>query len=189
MVALAAAFIGALATIMFGNSVYTTYISKQAEDKAKSHEKFIPDLYVLTLNNEAHESEKEGDILRAIEFRIGVIHFFLKSSYASRTEILNNYLQALNKAVRSLNPHDLIYYFNRLNLNRKTIIQEIIDSNSDIHRRIAELGELDNGFLVKPNMDRIKKYVDKQVKRAIDTIKSEEEIPKFKQSNDYRMHI
>lgn len=176
LVALAAAFIGALATIMFGNSVYSTYISKRAEEKVRRHEKYIPDLYVLALRIEANECERDGNILRAIERRIGVIYFALKSSYSLSTSTINYFLDDLKDTVDKLTIQNLKNYYSKpaFEKNKKKIKEDIEDYQSEIDRRIKGVTVLDKAFLADTKLAKMKKYIVQKIVEYLEQLESKE---------------
>lgn len=77
LVAFVAAFIGIMVTIMFADVLYNHIETNRRFKEIDRSKKQISDLYILTLNTEGNEVEKEGHLLKAIERYIGVIHHFL----------------------------------------------------------------------------------------------------------------
>lgn len=170
LVAFVAAFIGLLVTIMFGNVVYTTYISKRAIDKLEKHDKTIPDLYVLILRAEAKEYENNHDLLNAITRRVGVIYFVLKARYSSSSGSIKYYMDELKSTVNKIDSTKISeFYYN----STKSITKAIEDFEYDSYElqiRIESLLQLEKAFLVKDEIEKIKKSIDNRIKEVKDKI-------------------
>lgn len=171
LVAFVAAFMGVTATIMFANVVYNNIETNRRFKEIDRYKNQISDLYILTLNTEANEVEKEGHLLKAIERHIGVVHHFLK-----RDKTLNpnavRYLNKIENNIDSLNANIIIEYYKRTRNSSMLQISEFVtQAKQDIDSRIINTLRSENAIFVETDLTKIKTAFDNKMDSIISEIK------------------
>lgn len=170
LVAFVAAFMGVTATIMFANVVYNNIETNRRFKEIDRSKKQISDLYILALNIEAKEFEKEGHLLQAIERYIGVVHHFLTRDNTLSPDAIR-YLNKIKNNIASLNASNIIgYYVRTRNSSMSEILQFAKDASCDIDYRISNILKMELAILAENELYKIKQDFDSKMEMIITEI-------------------